>query len=98
MVCHMINMWALDFCKNNIYIYIIFMFSNYQWLLIGVIIACSCLVIYGSSSTSIKEGLSPNIEKYHRIDPHYKRCWNECTRAMMVAELVNQSESEQLLR
>ena len=33
------------------------MFSNYQWLLIGVIIACSCLVIYGSSSTSIKEGL-----------------------------------------
>ena len=33
------------------------MFSNYQWLLIGIIIACSCLVIYGSSSTSIKEGL-----------------------------------------
>ena len=51
------------------------MFSNYQWLLIGVIIACSCLVIYGSSSTSIKEGLSPPCP----IDPHYKRCWNECT-------------------
>ena len=34
------------------------MFSNYQWLLIGVIIVCSCLVIYGFSSVSIKEGLS----------------------------------------
>ena len=117
------------------------MFSNYQWLLIGVIIACSCLVIYGSSSTSIKEGLGPMgccqtsasdntaacyeyeygkcIKLTERtigcnrgvwedgkqfmdngcccpdaqscdcpgaappppcpVDPHYKRCWNECT-------------------
>ena len=30
------------------------MFTNYQWLIIGVIIACSCLVVYGSSSTNIK--------------------------------------------
>ena len=29
------------------------MFTNYQWLIIGVIIACSCLVVYGSSSTNI---------------------------------------------
>ena len=35
------------------------MFSNYQWLLIGVIIVCSCLVIYGSSSARIKEGFTP---------------------------------------
>lgn len=49
------------------------MFCNYQWLLIGVIIACSCLVIYGSSSTSIKEGFGCPI------DPSFKRCWNECT-------------------
>ena len=33
------------------------MFTNYQWLIIGVIIACSCLVVYGSSSTNIKEGI-----------------------------------------
>lgn len=35
------------------------MCSNYLWLLIGIIIVCSCLVIYGSSSTTIKEGMSP---------------------------------------
>ena len=35
------------------------MFSNYQVLLILVVSACiGYLVVYGSSSTSIKEGLS----------------------------------------
>ena len=37
------------------------MFSNYQWLLTLVVIACiGYLVVYGSSSTSIKEGLQGN--------------------------------------
>ena len=35
------------------------MFSNYQWLLTLIVIACiGYLVVYGSSSTSIKEGLT----------------------------------------
>jgi len=41
------------------------MFTNYQWLIIGAIIACSCLVVYGSSSTNIKEGIDGGA-------------WNEC--------------------
>ena len=38
------------------------MCSNYLWLLVGIIIICSCLVIYGSSATTIKEPMRPQAD------------------------------------